>query len=58
MAVLSIADCMKRHNMSRDTITREFRKKGSPAYKIGIQWQVEEEEWIAFLKKESEKFKG
>lgn len=56
--VLTIKKCMERHSKSRDTITALFKRKGSPAYRVGREWQVYADKWDAYLLKEAEKEKG
>lgn len=55
---LTIQDCMERHHKSYNTIINLFRKRGSPAYRVGREWQVDEEKWNAYLMKLSEASKS
>lgn len=61
-AALTTEQAMERFQIkSITTITELFKKKGSPAYKVGIgrgHWRVDEEDFKKFLQKESEQYKG
>ena len=56
--ILTIKGCMERHNKSYDTIIKLFRRKDSPAFRCGREWQVDENKWDEFLLKLAEKDKG
>lgn len=56
--ILTIRDCMTRHKKSYDTIAALFKRKGSPAYRVGREWQVEESKWDAYLLELAEGDKG
>ncbi|WP_178313253.1 hypothetical protein [Lacrimispora sp. 210928-DFI.3.58] len=56
--LLTIKKCMARHNKSYDTIIKLFRRKGSPAYRVGREWQVDQDKWDAYLLKLAETDKG
>lgn len=62
MPALTTAQAMERFQVnSITTMTELFKKKGSPAYKIGTgrgHWRVDEEDFKKYLQKESEKYKG
>lgn len=58
MQALTTQQAMERFCISKNTILEFFKKKGSPAYKIGTHWRVDEEDFKAFLLKESEKDKS
>lgn len=62
MTALTTEQTMERFGIGSDkTVLELFRKKGSPAYKIGTgrgHWRVDEEDFKAFLIKESEKDKS
>ncbi len=49
--ILTIKDCMVRHNKSYDTIAALFKRKGSPAFRVGREWQVDVIKWDAYLLK-------
>lgn len=55
---LTIKDCMKRHGKSYDTIATLFKKKGSPAVRVGHEWQVDINNWDQYLLKLAEDDKG
>lgn len=52
--ILTIKDCMSRHNKSYDTIASLFKRKGSPAFRVGREWQVKADKWDAYLMKLSD----
>lgn len=56
--ILTIKDCMARHNKSYDTIAALFKCKGSPAFRVGREWQVDAVKWDAYLLKLAEESKG
>lgn len=59
MAVLSTAETMKKFNIgSRNTVFSLFRTKGSPAFRVGRNWMVDEEDFKKFLQKQAEQYKG
>ena len=62
MQALTTEQVMERFSIGSDkTVLELFRKKGSPAYKIGTgrgHWRVDEEDFKSFLQKESEKDKS
>ena len=62
MTALTTEQTMERFGIGSDkTVLELFRKKGSPAYKIGTgrgHWRVDEEDFKKFLLKESEKDKS
>lgn len=62
MPALNTEQVMKRFNIgSNKTVLELFRKKGSPAYKIGTgrgHWRTDEEDFKVFLLKESENDKS
>lgn len=55
---LTIKDCMIRHNKSYGVIAALFKKKGSPAFRVGREWQVDVEKWDQYLIKQAEEDKG
>lgn len=56
--VLTIKSCMIRHNKSYDTIAALFKRKGSPAFRVGKEWQVYADKWDEYLFQMAEKDKG
>jgi excisionase family DNA binding protein len=62
MSALTTAQVMERFQIkSVDTAMELFRRKGSPAYKVGTgrgHWRVDEDDFKKYLQKESEKYKG
>lgn len=56
--ILTIKDCMELHGKSYDTVAAEFKKKGSPAFRVGQEWQVEKDKWFPYLIKLAEADKG
>ncbi|MEG0369744.1 MAG: hypothetical protein RR593_07050 [Hungatella sp.] len=52
--ILTIKDCMSRHDKSYDTIAALFKRKGSPAFRVGREWQVKTDKWDAYLLKLAE----
>lgn len=56
--ILTIKDCMSRHNKSYDTIASLFKRKSSPAFRVGREWQVDIVKWDAYLLKLAEEGKG
>ena len=56
--ILTIKDCMVRHNKSYDTIAALFKRKGSPAFRVGREWQGDVIKWDAYLLKLAEEAKG
>lgn len=62
VTALTTEQAMERFQIkSITTITELFKKKGSPAYKVGAgrgHWRVDEEDFKKFLQKESEQYKG
>lgn len=52
---LKIDDVAKRYGICRSTAAEIFRSEDSPAYKIGVQWFIEEDEMIEYLKRKTEK---
>lgn len=61
MAILSTEDVMKTFSISKPTVLQLFAMKGSPAFKVGTgrgHWRVEEDKFVAFLQKQSEKCKS
>lgn len=56
--MLTIKDCMARHGKSYDTIAALFKRKGSPAFRIGWEWQVDVDKWDRYLLKLAEESKG
>lgn len=58
MAILSTEQTMKKFQIgSFSTILMLFREKNSPAFRVGKNWRVDEEEFKKFLKERSEEFK-
>ena len=58
MAVIGTTEAMKKfHIGSRTTIFSLFRTKGSPAFRVGKNWVVDEDDFKKFLQKQSEQFK-
>lgn len=47
--ILTIHDCMVRHNKSYNTISALFKRKGSPAFRVGREWQVNVNKWDSYL---------
>lgn len=59
MASINTAETMERFNIgSLNTTLQLFKIKGSPAFKVGKNWMVDEEDFKKFLLKQSEQFKG
>lgn len=62
MRALTTEQVMERFSIGSDkTVLELFRKKGSPAYKIGTgrgHWRVDEEDFKLYLQKETEKDKS
>lgn len=62
MASLTTTQVMERFNIGSDkTVLELFRKKGSPAYKIGTgrgHWRVDEDDFKKYLQRECEKDKS
>lgn len=56
--ILTIKNCMLRHDKSYDTIAALFKHKGSPAFRVGREWQVCADKWDEYLLKLAEKDKG
>ena len=58
MGILSADQTMKKFQIgSFTTILSLFHEKGSPAFRVGKNWRVDEEEFKKFLKERSEQFK-
>ena len=55
---LSIKDCIARHDVSHNTIESLFKRKGSPAIRVGRKWQVDIEKWDQYLLKLADEGKG
>lgn len=55
---LSIKDCIARHSVSHNTIEALFKRKGSPAIRVGRKWQVDVEKWDQYLLKLADEGKG
>lgn len=55
---LTIKDCMARHSKSYGTIATLFKKEGSPAVRVGQEWQVDIDKWDQYLLKLAEDDKG
>lgn len=59
MAILNTEQIMEKYNIgSRNTVFALFRTKGSPAFRVGRSWMVDDLEFKEFLYKQSEQFKG
>lgn len=59
MPALATHEVMVRFGIkSPTTVLQLFKVKGSPAYKAGKSWMVDEEDMKKFLLKRSEKYKG
>ncbi len=59
MAILSTAETMQKFKIgSRNTVFSLFRTKGSPAFRVGRNWMVDEDDFKVFLQKQAEQFKG
>jgi hypothetical protein len=59
MPALSTQDVMIRFGIkSPTTVLQLFKTKGSPAYKAGKGWMVDEEDFKKFLQRQSEQYKG
>jgi excisionase family DNA binding protein len=59
MAILNTEETMDKFQIgSYSTIFALFKRKGSPAFKTGKNWKVDEEEFKTYLKKLSESSKG
>lgn len=59
MAILSSSETMEKFKIgSTTTVMNLFKAHGSPAFKIGKDWRVDEVKFEQFLLKQSEKFKG
>ncbi|MFW6680629.1 hypothetical protein ACOAOT_23690 [Lacrimispora sp. AGF001] len=56
--ILTIKDCMSRHGKSYDVIAALFKRKGSPAFRVGREWQVDAERWEQYLMKLADSDKG
>lgn len=58
MSYPSTEETMKKFQIgSFSTILMLFREKNSPAFRVGKNWRVDEEEFKKFLKERSEEFK-
>lgn len=55
---LTIKDCIARHDVSHNTIEALFKRKGSPAIRVGRLWQVNIEKWDQYLLKLADEGKG
>lgn len=56
---LTTKEVMERFRIaSPTTVLHLFRSKGSPAYKAGKSWMVDEKDFKKFLLKQSEHYKG
>ncbi|MBE5987116.1 hypothetical protein [Lacrimispora defluvii] len=55
---LTIKDCVERHGISHNTIEALFKRKGSPAIRVGRKWQVDIEKWDQYLLKLADADKG
>lgn len=59
MPALTTEQTMERFQInSKSAMMEMFKKKGSPAYKIGAKrghWRVDEEDFKSFLQRETEK---
>ncbi len=49
---------MARHNKSYSTIAALFKRKGSPAFRVGHEWQVDVNKWDEYLLKLADDDKG
>lgn len=59
MAILNTEETMKKFQIgSYTTIFSLFRTKGSPAFRTGRNWKVDEDEFKEFLKQLSIPYKG
>ena len=58
MAILTSKQVSEKFFISMDTTLQLFKMKGSPSFKAGKDWRVEEEELKKFLQKQSEEFKS
>jgi hypothetical protein len=59
MSSLSTQEVMARFGIkSTTTALQLFKTNGSPAYKVGKNWMVDEDDFKSFLQKQSEKYKG
>ncbi len=62
MSALTTEQVMERFQIkSIDTAMELFRRKGSPAYKVGKgrgHWRVDEDDFKKYLQQEAEKYKG
>lgn len=56
--ILTIKDCMARHGKSYDVIAALFKRKGSPAFRVGREWQVDIDRWDQYLTKLADANKG
>ncbi|MEY8536288.1 helix-turn-helix domain-containing protein [Blautia pseudococcoides] len=52
---LCTKDVIKRFDISPNTVAAIFHAEDSPAYKVGAQWFIEEDELIDYLKKNTRK---
>lgn len=55
---LSIKECVERHGISHNTIEALFKRKGSPAIRVGRKWQVDIQKWDEYLLKLADADKG
>lgn len=55
---LTIKDCVERHGISHNTIEALFKRKGSPAIRVGRKWQVDIQKWDEYLLKLADADKG
>lgn len=55
---LSIKECVERHGISHNTIEALFKRKGSPAIRVGRKWQVDVDKWDQYLLKLADEGKG
>ena len=55
---LTIKDCVERHGISHNTIESLFKRKESPAIRVGRKWQVDIQKWDEYLLKLADADKG
>jgi len=56
--ILTIKSAAEKFGVNPHTTYKIFRTKGSPAFKVGREWHCDEDELIAYLKRQSEGRKG
>lgn len=59
MAMLKTKELMEKYRIgSQGTMLELLRAKGSPAIMVGNKWMCDENEFMEYLKKRSERYKS